>query len=155
MSPKHHLFLGLLFFSFLLIISPKIGLVGFLIMLSSTVLIDIDHYLYYVYKKKDFSLKNSYNWFVKNEKKIRSLSREQREEVYGGFYFLHGAEILFFLFLGVFLSKYFLFIFLGFSFHLLLDLVYQTLYWKRMDRISLIYDFFKFKKLKFVEKING
>lgn len=154
MYPTQHIFLGIIFSSILLFIFPQIGLLGFLIILSSTILIDVDHYIYYVYKKKDWSLKKAYNWFIKNQKKFFSLSRKQRNKFYTGFCFLHGIEVLLILFLLSFISKYFLFIFMGCAFHLFLDLIHQTTYFDRLDRISLIYDFLKFRKLRFIEGMN-
>ncbi|MBA7700024.1 hypothetical protein ES703_108730 [subsurface metagenome] len=151
MLPMHHLFSGIIFSLILLFLFPQIGLIGFLIIMLSTVLIDVDHYLYYVYKKKDWSLKHAYNWFIKNKKKFLSLSRKQRNKFYTGFFFLHGIEILLILFLlGKFLSIYFYYILIGVSFHLFLDIIYQRKIHDRLDRISIIYDFLKFKKLRFI-----
>tara|TARA_Y100000034_G_scaffold97007_1_gene118337 strand:- start:814 stop:1245 length:432 start_codon:yes stop_codon:yes gene_type:complete len=140
--------LGLIFALILLVIFPQIGLIGFLLISFSTVLIDVDHYIYYIYKKKDWNLKNAHSWFIENTKKFHSLSRTQRNKVYGGFCFLHGTEILLVLLLFTIFSKYFLFIFIGFTFHLFLDITYGRILMDRIDRISSIYDFFKFKKLK-------
>ena len=148
MYPKQHLIFGIIFSAVLFFLFPQIGLTGFLIIFLSSFLIDVDHYLYYVYKKKDLSLKHAYNWFIKKKKRFLALPRKQRNKIYIGFYFLHGIEILIVLFLFSFFSKYFLFIFTGFAFHLLLDAVDQTIYWDRVDKFSLVYDFIKFKKLK-------
>jgi len=153
MKPTHHLFLGVLFALFLISLFPQIGWIGFLMIVLSTVLIDVDHYLYYVYKRKNYNLKNAYEWYIQNRKKLHLLSRKQRNKVYPGFFFLHGIEILFILsLLWGFVSEYFFFIFIGFAFHLLLDIVDQTTCWDRIDRVSLIYDFLKFKKLKKIKK---
>jgi len=149
---KNHIFLGFIFSLALLLISPQIGLIGFFLIFLSSVLIDIDHYLYYVYKKKDWSLKNAYKWFIKTSKIFLSLPRKQRNNLYGGFCFLHGIEILLILFLlGIFVSKFFLFIILGISFHLILDIVDESKCKDRVDKFSIIHDFLKFKKLKFIE----
>ncbi|MAH03331.1 hypothetical protein CMI39_00925 [Candidatus Pacearchaeota archaeon] len=148
MYVQSHLALGLIFALILLAIFPQIGLIGFLLIFSSTVLIDVDHYIYYVYKKKDWKINNAYSWFIKKTKKFHTLSRTQRNKVYGGFCFLHGTEILLVLLLFTIFSKYFLFIFIGFTFHLFLDITYSRFFMDRIDRISLVHDFFKFKKLK-------
>ena len=151
MFPSKHFIFGLIFAGFLFLIFPKINFIGFLIIIFSTVLIDVDHYLYYVYKKKDFSLRNAYNWFIEHKKKLLSLPWEQRNKFQTGFCFLHGIEVLFILLiLWVFVSKYFLFVFVGFTFHLVLDIIHQRTIMDRLDRISLIYDFFKFKRLRFI-----
>ena len=153
MYPLQHLKFGAIFSLLILFLFPQIGLTGFLIIFLSSVLIDVDHYLYYVYKKKDLSLKNAYKWCIKKRKKFLSLPRKQRNKFYTGFYFLHGIEILIVLFFLAFLSDYFLFVFIGVLFHLFLDFIDQIVHKNRIDKLSLIYDFFKFKKLKCIE--NG
>lgn len=153
MYPSQHLFYGTIFGIFLLLLFPSFGVIEFLIIILSTLLVDVDHYLWYAYKKKNLNLKNAYFWFVKNEEKILSLPRNQREKFYIGFCFLHGIEILIISFSLVFISRYFLFIFVGVVFHLLLDIVNGTIFMDRIDKFSLMHDFFKFKKLKYIEEI--
>src|SRR3989339_499370 len=119
--------------------------------------IDIEHYFYYVHKKNDWGLKNSYNWFVEHGKKLKRLDLKERKKIYTGFYFLHGIEVLFILFLlGDFLHPYFLFVLFGFAFHLMLDIFHNFFYGHtRLDKFSIIYDYFKYKKLKFIEEVEG
>lgn len=149
MYPKQHIFFGITFSLLLLIIYPQISLIGFFLLFFSSVLIDVDHYLYYLLKKKDWSLRRAYKWFMSNEKKFLSLPRKLRNNYHGGFFFLHGVEVLFILILlTMFVSKYFFFIFIGIFFHLLLDIVDETKYKDRIDKFSVLYDFFKFKKLR-------
>jgi len=146
MLPSKHFILGLLFAGFLYFIFPKINFIGFLIIIFSAFLIDVDHYLYYVYKKKNFSLRKAYKWFIENKKKLLSLPWEQRNKFQTGFSFLHGIEILLILLiLWVFVSKYFLFVFVGFAFHLLLDSIDQTTYWDRISKVSLVRDYLKYR----------
>jgi len=149
MLPKHHIFLGTIFAVALFLIFPKIGLIGFLLIIASTVLMDVDHYVYYVFKKRNLSLSRAYNWFLKRHKRLLSLSRKKRNEIYTEIHFLHGIEPLLILFvLGVCFSKYFFYILVGFAFHLFLDIIYQRKIHDRLDRISLIYDFIKLRKYK-------
>ncbi|MBU4070195.1 MAG: hypothetical protein KJ646_04395 [Nanoarchaeota archaeon] len=150
MYPTQHLILGAIFSLLLLFLFPQIGFLGASIIILSTVLIDVDHYVYYTFKKKDLSLKNSYNWFIRKVTTFNNLPRKQRNKFYIAFCCLHGLEVLLILLIFSTMFQYFFFIFIGFSFHLLLDLVSETRHRDRIDRISLIYDFFKFKKLKFI-----
>jgi len=150
MYPTQHLLLGIIFSLVLLFLFPQIGFLGASIIILSTVLIDVDHYIYYTFKKKDLSLKNSYNWFIRKVTTFNNLPRKQRNKFYIAFCCLHGLEVLLILLIFSTMFQYFFFIFIGFSFHLLLDLVSETRHRDRIDRISLIYDFFKFKKLKFI-----
>ena len=151
MLPKYHILLGFFFALFLFFIFPKIEVVGFLIIFLSSFLIDIDHYLYYVFKKRDLSLSRAYNWFLKRHKRLLSLSRKKRNEIYTEIHFLHGIEILIILLLlGLFVHKYFYFLLTGATFHLFLDIIYQKKIHDRLDRISLIYDFIKLRKYKWL-----
>jgi hypothetical protein len=150
MLPKQHFLFGAIFAGALLLLFPRIGLIGFFLILASSVLIDVDHYLYYVYKKRDLSLIKSYNWYIQRSKKFLLFSWEKRNKFYPGFLFLHGIEILIILFFLSFILKYFFYILIGFAFHLLLDLVFQTIYWDRIHKVSVIYDYFKFRKLEFI-----
>ena len=152
MYPQHHLVYGIIFATALFFLFPAIGWLGFFIIILSTILIDVDHYIDYAVRKKDWSLKNSFKWHINIGKKLLSFPRKQRNNIYLGLCFLHGIEILLiFLFLGIFVSKYFLFVFIGLSFHLLLDAIHQTTYWDRIDKFSLLGDYLKFKKLDNVE----
>lgn len=134
MLPKYHIILGFLFSLILYLIFPFISLWGSLIIFASSVLIDVDHYIYYIFAKKDLSLKNAYSFFIKKPKLNPAM------------YFFHGIEILLILFiLGIFINKLFLFILIGFSFHLFLDIIEQIYYGFRIAKVSLVYDFIKFK----------
>jgi len=156
MLPKHHILLGLIFSGILFYFFPQIGIAGFIIILLSTILIDTDHYLYYIYKKKKYSLAKAYKWFSESKKKMRALSRKQRNEFYTGFCFLHGIEVLAILFvLGKFISVYFYYVLIGFAFHIILDIIHQKTLHDRWDKFSLIYDYYKFKKLKFIDELEG
>jgi len=156
MLPRKHFILGLIF-SGILVYFFDFSLIAGAIVLLSSVLIDIDHYFYYVHKKNDWGLKNSYNWFVEHGKKLKRLDLKERKKIYTGFYFLHGIEVLFILFLlGDFLHPYFLFVLFGFAFHLMLDIFHNFFYGHtRLDKFSIIYDYFKYKKLKFIEEADG
>ena len=140
---KQHIFFGLIFALALLLLFPKIGYLGFSIIILSSVLIDFDHYLFYIYKKKDFNLKNAYNLFIQEDKHCRSLPWEERKNLPSKIFILHGIEVLIILIFLSFAFNYFLFIFAGFAFHLLLDLVDQTAYWPKTIKLSVIHDILK------------
>jgi len=153
MLPRQHFFFGTLFALLLFFIFPPIGIIGAIIIIFSTVFIDLDHYIYYVLKTKNFNLKRSYFWYFKNIKKFSLMPKEQKDKYYTGFCFLHGVEILIILFLfGMFLSHYFYYILIGFIFHLFLDVIEQIKLKKRIDKLFITYDFLKFKKLKLLQE---
>lgn len=147
-----HVILGAIFSLILFVLLPEIGLIGVSIIFLSSFLIDVDHYLYHCLRKNDLSLKNAYKTSMKKTLKFISLPREKRNKIYCGFHCLHGIEFLLVLFLfSIFGSGYFFFIFLGASFHLLLDIIHGTIYIDRVDKASVIFDFYKYKKLEFFE----
>ncbi|MFH1503334.1 MAG: hypothetical protein ABIE36_01610 [Candidatus Diapherotrites archaeon] len=149
MLPKYHIVLGFIFSIVLFLIFPSINLIGAGIIFLSSFLIDFDHYVYYIFKKRDLNLKRAYIWFIKKQEKLYSLSRKKRNKVPGEFFFLHGIESLLVLFiLGIYLSSYIFYILIGFALHLFSDIIYQRTIHDRLDKISLIYDWFKYKKLR-------
>jgi len=137
MLPSRHIILGFLFTISLFLILPQIGLTGAIIIFLSTVLIDVDHYLYYLVAKKDLSLKNAYYWHLNNMRKYRECSKSERKKLRFAFCIFHGIEILIILFFLGFFSKFsvFYFILIGFSFHLFLDILNLLL--KQTNPLSL------------------
>lgn len=151
MRPLFHIILGGIFSLIIFLIFPSIKLFGALIVFISSILLDLDHYIYFIWKKKQLSLVSSYSYFVKQEKFFLSLPRKKRNSCYGFFPFLHGVEVLIFLSIGSIFWKPLIFILIGISFHLILDQIYLRTIMDRWDRVSIIVDFVKFKKLKKIE----
>ncbi|GAH03477.1 unnamed protein product [marine sediment metagenome] len=148
MYPKQHLFLGIIFSLIILLIFPQIGLPGFLIIILSSVLIDVDHYIYYVYNKKDWSLKNAYNWHIERGKKERLLKKERLKykEI---ILIFHGIEYLSLLIILSIIHKFFLWILIGTIIHMVFDFIEDLnhknpLYFK----LSQIYNFITNKNKK-------
>ena len=154
MLPHKHFVYGIVFSLILAIIMPQIGFTGVLLIILSTVALDADHYIYYIYKKQDLSLIHAYKFFRNIRKKVLSLPYKKRDEYHGPWCFLHGLEVLVILFfLTIFVSDYIGFVFIGVAFHLLLDYIEQWPLSKRKDRISSAYDFLKFRKLRDINEI--
>jgi len=150
MYPKKHIFFGFVFSALIFFIFPnQISLLEAGIVFLSSFLIDVDHYVYYLIKNKSFNPVKAFNYFSDARKRMLKLSFEKRKYYYSGWCFFHGIEWLFIFFiLGIFISKYFLFISIGFTSHLCLDWIEESHNNPRIDKISAVYDFFKFKKLK-------
>jgi hypothetical protein len=156
MLPKYHFLIGLIFSVILYFVFPGIGILNLVVFLVATVFIDVDHYLYYVYLKGDWSLGNAVRWFNGKIRFLKKFDVKKRRDFYTGFCFLHGIEVLIlFLILGYFVSSIFYFICLGFAFHLILDYIHGFRNKDRFDKFSIIYDYFKYGKLRFVEEIEG
>lgn len=153
MLPKNHLLFGIIFALVLLVIFPQIGIIGFSLVALSSVLIDVDHYLFYVYKKKNLSIKKAFQWNLDTGKKFFLLPESKRKEVYGVFCFLHGIEVLALLF---FLSLFFgpfIFIFLGFTFHMFFDVLseYRCI-GKVTSKFSIALDYIRIKNSTFIDE---
>jgi len=154
MLPHKHFVYGIVFSLILVIIMPQIGFIGVSLIVLSGVLIDFDHYIYYLLKKRDFSLINAFNSFRTNRKKFLSLPLEKRAQYHGGLCVFHGFESLIIALILTFLiSEYFGFVFIGMASHLFMDYIEQWPYLGRIDRISSAYDFLKFRKLKDINEI--
>jgi len=152
MHVENHFFLGVVFALILFFIFPQVGLIEFFLVIAASVFIDADHYFEYVYRKKAFSLKKAYKEGVRLSKKFNKLSRKQQEKTYIGAWVFHGIESLIILFVfGIFLHKYFFFIFVGAAFHLLLDLCNQE--WEKipLTKLSVIYNLNKMKSQKILD----
>lgn len=140
MRPLKHLILGVAFSAILFLIFHKIGLIGFFLIIFSTFFIDVDHYFVYVYRKKDFSLKNAYNWFIKKERKLKKLSRGRRKKYKSEILIFHGIEFWIFLVVLSFINIYFLFIFIGIMFHIFLDFIHSIIEKEPYNKFSQIYN---------------
>ncbi len=155
MHPIKHLLLGIVLATILFVIFPEIGLVPAVIIVASTVLLDVDHYLYYVYRKDDKSLIRAYKWYTTSIRKTHKLPRKQKREISFGFHFLHGVETIVLLYvLYFYFSPVFLYILIGVFFHLGLDLIDEIVACGRLEKISIIYGLLRHKKLKFIDDLN-
>ena len=123
MLPSRHIILGFLASLAIFLLFPQVGWLGFLIIFLSSVLIDFDHYLWYVVKKKDFSLKNAYEWFVNNREIWLALNPSQREKFQYGIIIFHGIECWILLVLLTFISKWFIFVLIGVLIHMVFDFI--------------------------------
>ena len=109
MLPKYHALYGAVFSLFVHIFAfPGYGVFAAIVVFLSTVFIDVDHYLFYVYKKADLSLVRAYYYFLKGG--------DHRLMIF------HTIEFVLLLYLLSFYSKYFLFVIAGFLFHWGLDI---------------------------------
>jgi len=108
MLPKTHVIIGLISIAIISLIFPAISLLGLAIIFASSVLIDVDHYVYYVWKKRDLSLRNAYIWFTSVRRRIPR--------------YLHRPDVIaILLVLSFHVSIIFFYILIGFMIHILSD----------------------------------
>ncbi len=148
MRPKYHVLIGFIV-SIILYFFFSIGIFKTLIVFFSSILIDFDHYLYYIFKTKNFNLKRAHAWYLEKEKQLKKLSKQERKRVTYAFYLFHGLEtVLIFVLLGYYLWNLFYFVAMGIFLHLLSDYAEQIFHKKRIFKISIIADLIERKKLK-------
>ncbi|MBT4165909.1 hypothetical protein HOE04_02635 [archaeon] len=151
MLTKYHITIGAIASIILYLIFQLTPLQTLIIFLASF-LIDVDHYLYYIFHKKNLSLKNAHHWFIEKRKKWVKLTRKQKEEHKHVIIIFHGIEYLIILIFLSFYNPVFTFIIIGTLIHLVLD--YIDLYYhkeKLHSKFSQIYTYIKNKnKNKFL-----
>lgn len=82
-----------------------------LVILGSAVLIDFDHYLFYVWRKKDFSLKNAYKFYMNSKRPGKP-----------GIMIFHTIEFQLLVLLVSFAFPWLIFVQAGMLLHLSLDI---------------------------------
>jgi hypothetical protein len=129
MLPYEHVAYGFLV-SLLLFIFTNVGLLGSFIIFMMSWCIDVDHYLFYVIKKKDWNLKRAYQYY---EAQL-SIYQKQKEHYDAPLCIFHTAEFVIVLIVLAFYSKIALFVLMGTVLHYVGD-AYHTFYVLKMPRI--------------------
>jgi len=146
MNPPYHVLFGFLFSVFLLILFPETGIINVSLLFLSSILIDIDHYFFYVYEKRGFNLRKAYDYFIEHKKKWEEFGKSTNYNLPPAFFIFHGLEVLLLLFALSFFFKPLYFVFIGFSFHIFLDLIEQAVYSSKYQKISAVNDFLNYKR---------
>ena len=120
----------------MILLSPKIGLIGFFIIWVSSIFIDVDHYIYYVWKKRDLNLKRAFDYFAEASKKAMKLPRSERWKKRANPCIFHGIEAIILLIFLSFFHVFFLYILLGFIFHEFLDFLHILYYGFNFNHIG-------------------
>jgi len=148
MLPKYHFIFGLIFVFLLHLFFPALNFFSLSLIFLSSFLIDADHYLFYIMKEKDLSFIRACRWFIVRMKRLCSIPKEQRKKFHTGFFIFHGIEPIIILFLlGLYVNPVFFFIFVGFAFHMILDIPDEIIKKGTIHKISLIYSYLAYKKL--------
>jgi len=121
MLVKYHVIVGLIASLLIWFIFPSIGWFYALIIFLASFLIDFDHYLWYGFTKKDWSLTNAVK-FLHNERALFfSLKTKDRAELKSIIMIFHGVECWLLVLLLIFVHKLFLFVLIGIGIHMVLD----------------------------------
>jgi len=143
--PKYHIIYGFVF-TLVLSLFFGIGLLEFILIFTASVLIDVDHYLFYIWKKKDFSLSRAYNDFAQKGKIYLSLTKESRGKYKKGHFIFHGIEFVGILIFLTFYYPIISWILIGIIIHLILD--YICLDESPLFKMSQVYVYITNKKKK-------
>ncbi len=127
MYPTQHILAGLLFSAVLLLLYPTIGFLGAVIIFLVSFGIDVDHYFFYIFKKRDFSFQRAYQYSIEQGK----IARAQGKQYSAPLNIFHTVEALLMMGILSLYNRIMLFIFLGALFHFILDFWY-TVYVLRM-----------------------
>jgi len=111
MLPKFHIILGAIF-SALMYYLLQITLFQTILIFFASILIDFDHYLFYVQETKKWSLQKAYNWKIYRQKKHKPIMM-----------IFHTIEFLILVFILSFVWKGFGFILIGLVFHSIFDMI--------------------------------
>jgi len=122
MLPKYHIVIGAIATLILKSIFPITLLQATIIFLSSF-LIDVDHYLLYIFKTKKLSPKKSVKYFIERRKKWLSLSLEERKKHKKAIFIFHGIETWSILALLALIHPLIWFVLLGILIHMILDYI--------------------------------
>lgn len=140
MLPKYHVLFSFLFSVGLFLLFPSITLLGVIIIFMAAVLIDVDHYLYYVFKKKNLSLSKAYQFFVDQI----GVAKRQKGHYHSPLCIFHTVEALILMIILASYSKIFLYILIGSLLHFVLDLYETFVVYKRHSlRVYTLYPYFK------------
>ena len=131
MIPTIHAFLGAIFSVFLFKFFDFSFSNSLLIFLSSF-LFDFDHYIFYVFKRKNFNPFKCLNFY-------KELDDKYNRKIYLGIQkyslcFFHTIEFLFFIFAISLFYPIFKYILIGLLFHISLDVIYESLVRKQFRK---------------------
>lgn len=145
MLPKWHILFGFIV-SYVLVFFFHFSMFAGLVIFLSSFLIDIDHYFYYALKSKNASPINAYKLGIEKGIKWRNFSSEQKKKESWTPFIFHGIESLIILGLLSVINLIFLWIFIGFLIHMILDYI-QILYQKSppLSKFSQVYIYLRNK----------
>lgn len=146
MLPRWHILLGALFSILIAVFMPEIPFYSLVLVFLSSFLIDFDHYMCAVFKTKKISLLRAFEYHEKEGFKMMEMHKRGIRKK-GDFHIFHTIEFhILVAILGIFFVP-FLYIFIGMTFHSLLDVFYLL-----NEDMLYTREFFLFNWLR--EKIN-
>ncbi|MFZ5955068.1 MAG: hypothetical protein ACOYT4_01460 [Nanoarchaeota archaeon] len=121
MLPKWHILFGFVF-SYILVYFFRFSLLSGLIIFLSSILIDIDHYFYYMIKYNYYNPFTFYEKAIARTKTLNKLSYSEKRKYKLGIFIFHGIEFWIILISLSFWHNFFLFILIGVFIHMIADI---------------------------------
>jgi len=150
MLPSKHIILGFVSSLVLFFIYPEFGFLGIAIIFLSSFLLDFDHYLYYIFKKRDLSLKRAYNYFLKLRDFFGAADKGKKYKE--PILIFHGVEFFIVLVLLTYFASLFQFVLFGSLIHMVFDFIDSYINNHPIEyKISQIYNLIKNKNKKNLE----
>jgi len=143
MLPKYHVILS--FLASLILYQFNMNYIFLILFFLSSILIDFDHYLFYVIRKKNLSLVKAYHYCrYELEDKLKKSGKKQELLI-----IFHTIESFAFLFILSLVYGLFWAVFFGSVFHMVLDIIHGSFKKSKKYKraFSLIYHVLKYKKL--------
>lgn len=145
MMPKWHVLYSFVL-AYLLVYFFHISLLSGSLVFLSAVFIDLDHYLRFLFKEKKVHPRKFWNWSVKRKKEWEKI--EDKNLYKYPIFVFHGFESLLILIILSFFNIFFFWIFIGFAFHLFLDLLNLVYREEKLHKLSQIHTWQTNKKKK-------
>lgn len=120
MLPKWHILFGFVL-SYILVYLFKLSLLAGSIVFLSSFLIDLDHYIYFVFKKKSLSYVKARKYYAERNEIWKKLSKEEKNNYKYPIMIFHGIEFWILLALLGFISPIFFWILMGIGVHMVAD----------------------------------
>lgn len=148
MMSQWHIFLGLIASLVLYLFNINLIYIS-IFFVSSFFFIDLDHVPRFVIRERSLNPIKFFQEHSFSKDKWNKLTRKQQEVYKKPIFFLHNIETLFVFLIISFLYYPAFFVFIGFAFHLLCDLIYQHyLHHEKYYKFCLVYTIIKNKGKK-------
>ncbi|MBI4439440.1 hypothetical protein HY638_00540 [Candidatus Woesearchaeota archaeon] len=121
MSPLRHIVVSSVLAA---ILFPFFGIKVLMVFVGG-VLIDIDHYFWFVAKKKDTSIARCQRFYE------RVMVEKRMKDVLNALFIFHTLEFLIIIAVASFFSEYALMFLVGYVFHIVPDIIFEVRMWKR------------------------
>ena len=123
MKFKAHLILGFLFF-YISVKLFNISLINSAIIFLSSILIDVDHYFWYVGATKDWNPFHAISWYKSWVPKWKSLNPQEKDKFKRKILTFHSLSFWILIYTLSFINPIFIFVFIGIMIHICEDYIH-------------------------------